>query len=143
MQHLGTLWKIANAASEVAELARSSETFRFNVRDDVTLYLHLAGAEVRVRRWDAPRIEVTAQLQAPFGWRIKTDQDDVGVYMVALRRAVVGGLAGAVFTVSAPRGAHLLVRLENGRLLLDDVTGTFQLPPLAPGGELTLKPERD
>jgi len=140
VQHLTTLWKIANAASEVAEIARSSETFRFNVREDVTLYLHMAGAEVRVRRWDEPRIEIVAQLQALFGWRIKTDQDEFGVYMVALRRAVVGGLSGAIFSVAAPRRAHLYVKLEHGRLLIDDLTGTIQLPPLVAGGELTIAP---
>ena len=43
-------------------------------------------AEVRVSRWEFPRIEVTAQLQAPWGWRVESEQDDAGVYFVARRR---------------------------------------------------------
>ena len=36
MQRLNKLWQIANTASQVVELARSSETFRFNVETATT-----------------------------------------------------------------------------------------------------------
>jgi hypothetical protein len=129
MQHLNTLWKIANAASDVAEMARSSDVYRFNVAADITFYLHTAHAEVRVRRWDEPRIDVLAQLQAPFGWQVKTDQDEAGVYFVARRKPVVGNLSGAIFTIVVPPTTHLLLKLDQCRLVLDDLTSTVQLPP--------------
>lgn len=142
MQHLSTLWKIANAASEVAEIARSSEVYRFNASPDLTFYLHTAHAEVRVRRWDEARIDVLAQLQAPFGWQVKTDQDDAGVYFVARRKPVVGNLSGAVFTVAVPATTHLMLRLDQCRLVLDDISTTVQLPPQAEHGTLLLAPTR-
>jgi hypothetical protein len=139
MQHLSTLWKIANAASEVAEIARSSEVYRFPAEADLTFYLHTAHAEVRVRRWEEARVEVHAQLQAPFGWQIRTDQDEAGIYFVARRKPVVGNLSGAVFTVVVPAATHLLLRLDQCRFVLDDVTATVQVPPHARLGELTLE----
>lgn len=140
MQHLSTLWKIANAASEVAEIARSSEVYRFNVTDNLTFYLHTAHAEVRIRRWEEDRIEVMAHLQAPFGWQLRTDQDDAGVYFVARRKPVVGNLSGAVFSVMVPTTTNLLLKLDQCRLVLDDVTATVTLPPQAQLGDLTLEP---
>jgi len=140
MQHLSTLWKIANAASDVAEMARSSEVYRFNVADRLTFYVHTSHAEVRIRRWDEPRIEVMAQLQAPFGWQVKTDQDEAGVYFVARRKPVVGNLSGAVFSIVVPAAADLLLKLDQCRLVLDDVTATIALPPHASLGDLKLEP---
>jgi hypothetical protein len=139
MQHLSTLWKIANAASEVADLARSSESFQFAVEGDLTFYLHIDNAEVRVARWSQPRIEVEAHLQAPFGWRIETDQDEAGVYFVARRRPVVGGLSGATFAVTVPDSIFCTLKLENGRLTLEGVTGTIELPPPGSKGEFPLR----
>src|SRR5688500_10795981 len=119
MQRLNKLWQFANTASQVVELARSSETFRFNVEAAATFFLHTAHAEVRVSRWALPHIEVTAQLQAPWGWRVESEQDEAGVYFVARRRPVVGSLAGAVFSVSLPNETHAILKLEEGRLLID------------------------
>ena len=140
MQHLSTLWKIANAASDVAEMARSSQVYRFNVADKLTFYVHTAHAEVRIRRWEEPRIEVMAQLQAPFGWQVKTDQDEAGVYFVARRKPVVGNLSGAVFSIVVPAATDLLLKLDQCRLVLDDVTATVALPPHALLGDLKLGP---
>ncbi len=142
MQNLNTLWKIASAASEVAELARSSDTYRFNVEGEITFFLHTHHAEVRVTRWTEARIEVVAQLQAPFGWRVETDQDDAGVYFVARRRPVVGGLSGAVFAVSIPATTYLVLKLEQGRLLLDNLSGTVNVPPPARTGEIQINQEK-
>jgi hypothetical protein len=128
MQHLNTLWHLAGTAAQVAELARRTQVYSFNAPPNATFYMHTAGAEVRVTRWDARKIEVFAQLQAQFGWRIETDQDDAGVYFVAHRRPVVGGLAGAAFTVSVPPDCHLMLRLDDCRLTLDGVQGTFEIP---------------
>jgi hypothetical protein len=130
MQHLNTLWQIANTASQVAEVVRSAQTFRFNIEDPTqTFYLHTANAEVRIVRWNETRVEVTAQLQAPFAWRVETDQDEAGVYFVARRRPVVGSLAGAVFSVQVPHDMHVALRLEDCRLTLDEINGTVELPP--------------
>lgn len=129
MQHLNTLSQLVNAASTVVELTRSSQTYTFNVGSRVTCYLHVAGGEVRVTRRDAPVIDVTAQLQAPFAWRIAAEQDEAGVYFVALRRPIVGAMAGASFAVAVPTDAHLTLQLERTRLTLEAVDGVIDLPP--------------
>lgn len=130
MQHLNTLWQAVNVASSVTELARHTETFHFGVSGNVTFYLQAEGAEVRVTRWTEPKIEVTAQLQAKFGWRLATDQDEAGVYVVARRRALVGTLSSAIFNILVPQSAYLILKLADGRVTLNHVDGTLEVPPL-------------
>jgi hypothetical protein len=138
VQHLNTLSQLLSAASTVAELARSSQTYSFHVSSGATCYVHVAGGEIRIARRSSPIIEITARLQAPFGWRVAAEQDGAGVYFVALRRAVVGGLANATFSVTVPDDAYLTLKLEHARLSLDNVDGLFELPPQTSG--LTVVP---
>lgn len=128
MQRFTKLMQLATTASQVAEMARSAETFRFGVRGPLTFYLHTTQAEVSIGRWGQPQIQVSVRLQAPFGWRIETDQDEAGVYFVAQRRRVVGALAGARFAVLLPPPTHLMLKLDRCRLTLDDFDGTLDLP---------------
>jgi hypothetical protein len=138
MQHLNTLWQAVNVASSVTELARQSQIYHFNVRGAVTFYLQADSAEVRVTRWNEPKIEVAATLQAAFGWRVATDQDDAGVYVVARRRPVVGTLSSALFSVLVPYDAYLILKLADGRVTLNHIDGTLQVPPMASGGATLL-----
>ncbi|HEX2905952.1 MAG TPA: hypothetical protein VHO69_03785 [Phototrophicaceae bacterium] len=141
VQHLNTLWQAVNAASQVAELARQSQTFHFGVTKPVTFYLQAEGAEVRIKRWLLPQIDVTVQLQAAFGWRIATDQDDAGVYVVAKRRPVVGGLSRATFSVAMPADIYLILKLADGRVVMDGVSGTLSLPPANLKAEMVIRQE--
>src|SRR5690242_21920152 len=118
MQHLNTLWQAVNVASSVTELARQTQTYHFNVSGAVTFYLQAESAEVRITRWNEPKVEVTTQLQAAFGWRVATDQDAAGVYVVARRRPVVGTLSSALFSVLVPQDAYLILKLADGRVTL-------------------------
>lgn len=129
MQRLNTLWQMANAASSVRDFTQESRVYTFQVDPLVTFYLQADNTEVHVKRWERPMIEVKTTLQAPFGWRVVTDQDDVGVYVVARRRAVVGGLSSARFTVVVPRAAYLILKLAEGALKLDNINGTLRIPP--------------
>jgi hypothetical protein len=130
MHHLNTLWQLVNAASTVSELARHTQTYRFGVMSGpITLYLQAEYAEVQITRWGQPQVVITAQLQAAFGWRIASDQDEAGVYFVARRRPVVGGLSRALFRVSVPYPTYLVLQLSSGRVLLDEVDGTLDLAP--------------
>ena len=129
MQHLNTLSQVMSAASSVAELARASQHYSFLVRPGSTCYVHVAGGEIRIARQPATLVEISAKLQAPFGWRIAAEQDEAGVYFVALRRAIVGALADASFLVTVPQDAHLTLKLDHTRLCLENVEGTFELSP--------------
>lgn len=139
MQHLNTLWQAVNAASTVTDLARQSQTFYFGVHRPVTFYLQAEGAEVKITRWTQPKIEVVALLQAPFGWRLATDQDDAGVYVVAKRRPVVGGLARATFSILVPTETYLMLKLVDGRVTLDHVDGELHVPPAAASSAITIR----
>jgi hypothetical protein len=140
MQHLNTLWQLVNAASTVSELARHSQTYRFGVMEPITVYLRAENAVVQVSRWQQPMVEVSAQLQAAFGWRIVTDQDEAGVYFVAKRRVVVGGLSRAVFRVNVPRDTYLILKLRSGHVLLEDVEGTLNIAPPDNAGQMEISP---
>ncbi len=129
MQHLNTLSQIVSAASTVADLARSAQTYHFHVGGGVTCYVHVADGEVTIARHADPQVEIQSKLQAPFGWRVAAEQDEAGVYFVALRRALVGSVASASFVVTVPQDAHLVLKLERARLSLDNVTGEISLPP--------------
>lgn len=129
MQHLNTLWQMVNAASTVRDMAQHTKVFYFPVMGPLTFYLSAENATVQVRRWHRPMIEATVVLQAAFGWRIATDQDDVGVYIAAKRRLGVGGIASARFEILVPKDTYLVIKLEDGALLVDDVNGTLHVPP--------------
>ncbi len=140
MQHLNTFWRLVNAASTVSELARQSQTYRFGVMGPISLYLHAENAVVQVSRWRQPMVEVSAQLQAAFGWRIVTDQDEAGVYFVAKRRVVVGGLSRAVLRVNVPWDTYLILKLRSGHVLFEDVDGTLNIAPPDSAGRMEIGP---
>jgi hypothetical protein len=129
MQRLNTLWQVVNAASSVREITQRSKTFHFAVREPITFYLRAENAIVQVVRWAKPLVEVQTRLQPAFGWRIAADQDDAGVYIAAKRRVVVGGISTARFHVAVPHPTYLVLRLDGGSLLLDNLTGTLHIPP--------------
>lgn len=127
-RYLDRLGQIAAAANTVAEYTRSTLVNRFPAAVGLHLYLHTADADVRFFRHDAHEIIITAHLQPPFAWRIASEQDDAGVYYVALRKAVVGAVASGRFEVVAPHDVHTILKLEGVRLTLDSVTDTLDLP---------------
>lgn len=137
-KHLNTLWQVANAASTVADFARQSQTYTFPVYGPVTVYLQAEQAEIRLVRWGLPKVDVFVQLQVAFGWRIATDQDADGVYVVAKRRMLVGSMSRATFTLTVPQDAYLILKLHESSLLVSDVNGTLHVPPKDAQGQLQL-----
>lgn len=138
LQHAGQFaWervtRLAAAASTLADIVRKTYTLRFHTPDPaITVYVHTEWAEVRVLRTDQPEVEVRVMLQAPFAWRLATDQDEAGVYIVARRRSLVktavGNLAGALIEVVLPYAAHLTARIDEGRLVVENASGLFDVP---------------
>lgn len=124
------LSSLVDTIGQVATLARRETQYHFYVppAPPTTFYLDVSGVEVRVLRHNNPLIEVKIMLQSPFAWRLATDQDAAGVYVVARRRPLIGSLAQAIFDIVVPRDAHLILKLENCRLTLENNTGTFEIP---------------
>lgn len=128
---LAALWQTVRAFAELSAMARSRQTYYFSTLGPITFFLQSEQAEVRVRRWTQPRVEVTVTLQAAFGWRVVTDQDEAGVYVVAKRRPLVGSLGRAVFDARVPHDAYLDLRLDDGRVVLEGMRGALHVPPLS------------
>lgn len=129
MQNLTKLTQLMSAAAAVSEIALKAQIHRFGVPGPVMLYAHLEGADVSVERRALPYLEVAAQLQAPFAWRIAFDQDDAGVYVVAHRRSLVGELGGGSFKFIVRPDTCLHLRLDDCKLTLHDLTTTLELLP--------------
>jgi hypothetical protein len=128
MQRLNVLWQVISAASTVRDLARNRKTYHFAAGVPITFYLRTEQADVRIRRWNRPIIELEVRLQAPFGWQVAHEQDDAGVYVAARRRTLIGALSQAEFTVWLPVTAHLVLNLSGCTLHLEDVNGTLEFP---------------
>ncbi|MBL8147447.1 MAG: hypothetical protein JNL34_13770 [Anaerolineae bacterium] len=137
MQHVGKLTQLAAAAATVSEIALKAQTHRFGAPGPLTLYAHIEAADVTVERRALPYLEVSAQLQAPFVWRVAFDQDEAGVYVVALRRALVGDLGGGSFRLIVRPDTYLQLRLDGCKLTMLDLHTTVELPP---GGGVLLTP---
>lgn len=139
MQHLNTLWQMVGAVSSVKDIAQQVKTYQFAVQGEVTFYLRTAQSTVQITRWSRPFIEVKTILQASFGWRIATDQDNAGVYIAAKRRSVVGGLSSATFQVYVPKNTHLMLKLEQCTLQLNNADGTIEIPALTSEKHIVLQ----
>jgi hypothetical protein len=129
MQHLETLRKLFSAAAAVRDITYETKVYDFPITLPVTFYLDVQDASITITPWSQPRIAVTARLQVGFGWRVQGEQDEVGVYVVAKRKAVVGMLARAEFTVRLPPETHLALKLAQSQLTLNDLTTTLHIPP--------------
>ncbi len=141
MQHIDTVWKLFSAASTVRDLAVETRNFEFFVPTPGTLYLHAEDATVRIARWDQPKISMRMQLQAGFSWRVKTDQDEAGVYFVAKRRSVMGKMGRSNFEIMVPQQTYLILRLEPGGVLLDNVQGTLHISPPDAAQQMRIAPQ--
>jgi hypothetical protein len=137
MERLNTLWKVVNAASTVKDIAQHTRTYHFAVSQPVTFYMQAENAGITLIRWSRPTIEITAKLQASFGWRVAAEQDDAGVYFVAKRRTVVGGLSSAAFEIRVPQETYTIFKFVECGLTLKNLDGTIQLAPPAQGDEWT------
>lgn len=129
-QRLNTLWRAVNFAAELREMTRLRRTYVFNTAGPITFYLRAEKAHVHIARWHLPKVEVSLRLEGAFGWRMAADQDEAGVYVVAHRRRVLGGLSSALIAATVPHDAHLTLKLEDGQVTFEQVEGILQIPPL-------------
>lgn len=140
MQTLDRLIKLAGAASSavgaVGNAVQRAETLRFPLHPGTAFYLHAERAVVSVARSADPFVRVEARWQPPFAWRVVFEQDDAGIYVVALRNRaahLMKGIAGSLLTMRLDVLAHhdtpVILRLESARLTVDDVSGMFELTP--------------
>ena len=126
--NFNTLKKLVDAASTVRDMAFERRTYHFKVTTPCALYLNTEYSHVQIIRHDAPEIIIETALQAGFGWRVQTDQDEAGVYIVAKRRVLVGEIASAQFTISLPQEVETILKLEHCALTLLNISTKLHLP---------------
>jgi hypothetical protein len=129
LMHLNRLWQAAQMAADLRDLTRQRRTYVFHTAGPITCYLRAEKADVHITRWLLPRVEVQVNLEGAFGWRLAADQDEAGVYLVAHRRRLLGEFSSALFTLAVPHDAHLLLKLEQGRVTLEHGGGLLEIPP--------------
>ncbi|HML20416.1 MAG TPA: hypothetical protein PKD09_02130 [Aggregatilinea sp.] len=120
------------AVSEaVPRVSQRTETQVFRVTLPVTVYVRGSGCRVSVQRHAAPKVIVQAAMQAAFGLELVGEQDDAGVYIVARRKPIMGQLSRADFSIVVPYDASLVFHLTPGDVVVEDVDGMLELPPVA------------
>lgn len=122
MQHLDRLWQFVNAVGKVRDIAQHVRHWAFSVPLPTTLYCHLEGATLIVQQHDKPALHLEAQVFVQGAWRIETDHDAHGVYVVAKRLPLIGELAQLTLIASVPTQTHLALRLEGCTLTLRNIT---------------------
>ncbi len=108
----------------------------FEVKLPTTVYVRASMSEVTLRYRPGTRVELSANLRASFGWELAAEQDDAGVYIVAKRKLLVGGLSSANFTLTVPPEANLVFHLTPGAVKIANVDGKLSLA----GSAVTLQP---
>ncbi len=136
MSNLNTLLTLTQRA---VALTHHQHTWSFPMQTPTgTVYLHAHKVGVRVVRWEQPSVQATIDVTPPFGWRFGAEYDADGVYVVLLQRAVLQGLVKGTLNLIVPHDAHLVLRLQDCLLTLDQVNGTLELPPMATAGDAYL-----
>lgn len=136
MQVLNTFRQVIDTASALKDITDQNKTYVFNVEKPGVFYLQMEQAQITIKRWNEPTISFSMKLQMSMGWRMATEQDEQGVYVVALRRKVVGSLSRAIVEVNIPIETHLILKLQQCALNFGEVDGIIEVPPPKPN-ELT------
>ena len=129
MRHLSSLRSAARVLNAARELAIDTQRYQWDVAAPNTLFLQAEQSDIRLAWHAQPRIVAKIQLRAGFGWQLTTDQDAAGVYVVAVRKPVIGSVGRGNFHLALPRGLHISLKLTQCNLCFADLTASLELPP--------------
>ncbi|MFZ4815877.1 MAG: hypothetical protein ACOYL5_15180 [Phototrophicaceae bacterium] len=132
MQHLSQLSRLVDAAAVINDLTRRKQTYTLPAMGTITFYAHTEATALRVVRWSKPQVEITLEVRPPLAWRVATDYDENGVYLVVVKRLDVGRFARATAVIFLPEDTHLMLRMKQGLLTLDHINGTLEISPPTP-----------
>src|SRR5258708_18448698 len=97
---------LESAVKSTAETATTVTTRSFTQYFDVTLpttvYVRASQCQVSVQYQAGSQVRLIADLRPAFGWEVVTDQDEVGVYVAARRKLVMGQLSTARLALTVP-----------------------------------------
>lgn len=121
---------LSTAVSAVPKSTQQTHTQVFNVKSPVTIYVRGGNCRVAVRREVTAKVTVQSSMYRAFGLELVAEQDEAGVYIVARRKPVVGKLSRTDFTIIVPMESHLVFHLTPGDIVLQDIDGMMELPPI-------------
>lgn len=127
---LGGPTAVSAVTEAVPRVSQRMETQMFMVNPPVTVYVRGSHCRVSVQRHAAPKVIVRAAMQAAFGLELVGEQDEAGVYIVARRKPVMGQLSRADFSITVPGDTALVFHLTPGDVVIEDVDGMLELPPV-------------
>ncbi|MCY4018712.1 MAG: hypothetical protein OXG39_04835 [Chloroflexi bacterium] len=129
MRKLNKLRDAFDLLLSIRDLTTVSRNYRWQVRAPGSFYLEAEYAEVNLSRSEDNHLDVHVRLRAPMSWKLATEKDDAGVYVVLKRKPLIGNIGRALIHARVPRGIHISLQLENSHLCLKDLVGTLDLPP--------------
>ncbi|MCZ7542427.1 MAG: hypothetical protein M5R40_02300 [Anaerolineae bacterium] len=110
------------------QLTREVMAQQFEVSGPTTVYVKATGAQVSVRRRAGRHVSLEANLYVSAGLDVATQQDAAGIYIVALRKRLVGGLSRSDLRLTLPPDCDLIADLDNSNLHLNGMTGRVTIP---------------
>ena len=113
-------------------LTREVMVQQFEVTGPTVVFVKATGARVSARRQQGRHVNLEAALYVSAGLQVTTQQDAFGIYVVALRKRVIGRLSRSDLRLTLPPDCDLIADLEHGDLHLNDMTGRVTVPA-APG----------
>jgi hypothetical protein len=99
---------------------KTTQSQEFAITPAMSFYFHIEFAHVEIHSWEEAKIHISFSLVLEHGWQIKAKQDKKGVYCVAKRRPMIGRFAGADVVIHVPYEMPVIIKVENGSLLIED-----------------------
>ena len=131
MRRLDNLRQALRLLNSARGLAVESKTYQWEVKPAATFFLQAEHADVKLARHDKLQALAKVELQAGFGWQMAVEQDEAGVYMIAKRKPLIGGIGRSQFDVTLPDSIHVTLKLEQCRLRFDSLNACLDFPPYA------------
>ncbi|MDE2857317.1 MAG: hypothetical protein OXN94_05665 [Chloroflexota bacterium] len=129
MRMLNKLQGALDLLVSIRDLTTMSRNYQWEVQAPSSFYLEAEYAEVNLSRSEDNHLYVSVRLRAAMSWKLATERDDAGAYVVLKRKPLIGNIGRARFHARVPRGIHISLQLENSRLCLQDLGGSLDLPP--------------
>lgn len=128
MQKLNKLHDALDLLVSIRDLTIVSRNYQWEIQAPGSFYLEAEFAEVDLSQSEDNHLYVSVRLRASMSWKLATERDDAGVYVVLKRKPIIGNIGRARFHARVPRGMHISLQLENSRLCLNDLVGALDLP---------------
>ncbi|MBN1283861.1 MAG: hypothetical protein JXB47_00530 [Anaerolineae bacterium] len=111
-----------------SSLTREVVSQQFEVAGPTTVFVKATGCRVTVRRRAGGAVRLDANLYVSAGLDVATQQDAAGIYIVILRKRVLGAASRSRVQITLPPDCDLVADLEQGDLLFEDVSGRITVP---------------